>query len=54
MPDTATYSKMVESLESCDYDKILPRVTLEVFRLLHAGMGLSTEVGEFTDALKKH
>jgi NTP pyrophosphatase (non-canonical NTP hydrolase) len=37
-------------------DVMLRRVQFgpEVFRLLHAGMGMTTESGEFVDALKKH
>ena len=37
------------------YEEILNRVgNPEIIRLLHAFMGLSTEVGEIVDALKKH
>jgi NTP pyrophosphatase (non-canonical NTP hydrolase) len=37
------------------YEEILKRVgNPEIIRLLHAFMGLSTEVGEIVDALKKH
>jgi len=37
------------------YDEIVARVgNPEIIRLLHAFMGMSTEVGEILDALKKH
>ncbi len=37
------------------YEEILNRLgNPEIIRLLHAFMGLSTEVGEIVDALKKH
>lgn len=36
-------------------DRALPPLTGPILpRLLHAGLGLSTESGEFLDALKKH
>ena len=41
--------------ESCDYAKISERMQNKcTIRLLHAGIGLATESGEFLDALKKH
>jgi len=37
------------------YDEIVARVgNPEIIRLLHAFMGMATEVGEILDALKKH
>lgn len=37
------------------YEKVQGRVSdLEFVKLAHAGMGLVTEAGEFTDMLKKH
>lgn len=41
--------------ESRDFDAIGERLTSQRNqRLLHAGIGLATEAGEFLDALKKH
>jgi NTP pyrophosphatase (non-canonical NTP hydrolase) len=41
--------------ESQDFDAIGQRLaTRQNQRLLHAGIGLATEAGEFLDALKKH
>jgi NTP pyrophosphatase (non-canonical NTP hydrolase) len=37
-----------------DYQKARERLTDENIDLLHAGMGLCTESGEFMDMLKKH
>lgn len=42
-PDRAGYFKVYDRLDS-----------LPVLRLLHAGMGLCTEAGEFVDQLKRH
>jgi NTP pyrophosphatase (non-canonical NTP hydrolase) len=41
-----------ESINFTDIDKRLSHKSIK--RLLHGGMGLSTEAGEFLDALKKH
>ena len=35
-------------------ENALARITYEVMRLDHAAKGLCTEVGEFTDVLKRH
>ena len=41
--------------ESRDFDSMNTRLNDDgLKRLLHAGIGLSTEAGEFLDALKKH
>ncbi len=41
--------------ESRDFDAMNTRLNDDgIKRLLHAGIGLSTEAGEFLDALKKH
>jgi NTP pyrophosphatase (non-canonical NTP hydrolase) len=41
--------------ESTDFNSMNDRLTHDgTKRLLHAGIGLSTEAGEFLDALKKH
>ncbi len=41
--------------ESTDFNSMNDRLTVDgTKRLLHAGIGLSTEAGEFLDALKKH
>ncbi len=41
--------------ESTDFSAMNDRLTVDgTKRLLHAGIGLSTEAGEFLDALKKH
>lgn len=49
------YQKLAEVTESKDFDAIGERIkTVENIRLLHAVLGLTSEVGEFADALKKH
>ena len=49
------YQKLAEITESKDFEAIAKRVnTVESIRLLHAVLGLSSEVGEFADQLKKH
>lgn len=49
------YIKQAKTTESLNFDKIYERVELvNTLRLLHAGMGLATEAGEFVDMLKKH
>ena len=41
--------------ENNDYKTIAKRVEdVDITRLLHASLGLTTEAAEFTDALKKH
>lgn len=48
------YKKAALRTESCDFVAIKQRVSSERnIRLLHAGIGLATESGEFLDALKK-
>src|ERR1700677_3795449 len=37
-----------------EYEKALKRIDVRVLRLLHVGMGLCTEAGEFVDQLKRH
>lgn len=49
------YQKLAEVTESKDFEKIAARIgTVENIRLLHALLGLASEVGEFADQLKKH
>jgi NTP pyrophosphatase (non-canonical NTP hydrolase) len=52
--DIQDYQKACLTTESNDFPAIKGRVTDENIRLLHAGIGLATEAGEFLDALKKH
>ena len=53
--ETKEYIKNAVKTESRDFDKIGERlVQVENQRLLHGGIGLATEAGEFLDALKKH
>src|ERR1700757_1173035 len=48
------YAKLAEVTESKDFEKIAERIsTVESIRLIHAALGLASEVGEFADALKK-
>lgn len=52
---TTEYIKNAIKTESRDFDAIGTRLQeVENQRLLHAGIGLATEAGEFLDALKKH
>ena len=49
------YVKNAIQTESKNFDEIRERmVSVQNQRLLHAGIGLATESGEFLDALKKH
>lgn len=48
------YQKKCLQTESNDFPAIKDRMNEQNLRLLHAGIGLSTEAGEFLDALKKH
>jgi NTP pyrophosphatase (non-canonical NTP hydrolase) len=50
------YQKLAELTENKDFEGIAKRLTRDVcrIRLDHAQKGLCTEVGEFTDALKKY
>jgi len=49
------YIEQAMRTESCDLNKVAERmVQSRTMRLQHAAMGLVTEAGEFTDALKKH
>lgn len=53
--DSMTYIKDAIKTESRDFDSMNDRLNDEgLKRLLHSGIGLSTEAGEFLDALKKH
>lgn len=52
--DLNDYQTACLRTESNDFPAIKGRVTDENIRLLHAGIGLATEAGEFLDALKKH
>ena len=44
------YEKNVLVTESCDFDAIRSRLGDKMIRLLHAGLGLSSELTELTDA----
>ena len=49
------YVELALKTESSDFSAIGERFNeIGTQRLLHAGMGLTTEAGEFVDALKKH
>lgn len=51
----SNYVTAVVKTESVDFDKIAEQLkSPQTIRLLHAVMGLETEVGELMDALKKH
>ncbi|MEM7646918.1 MAG: nucleoside triphosphate pyrophosphohydrolase family protein, partial [Pseudomonadota bacterium] len=53
--ETSEYIKNAVKTESRDFDAIGERLKrVENQRLLHGGIGLATEAGEFLDALKKH
>lgn len=48
------YQQLAQLTENMDFASILERLTApRTIRLVHAAQGLSTEVGEFTDVLKK-
>lgn len=49
------YQKDAVVTDLMDYNPVRDRVIIpDTIRLLHAGMGLTTEAGEFMDMLKKH
>ncbi len=49
------YAELALETESNDYKKIRERLQSEPnIRLAHAAMGINTESGEFTDAIKKY
>jgi NTP pyrophosphatase (non-canonical NTP hydrolase) len=48
------YIELALRTELKDYESVSKRFTPEIARLMHSGMGLSTEANEFLDALKKH
>lgn len=53
--DNKTYLEQSERTLAKDYPVIGTRIkTDEMIDLLHAGIGMTTETGEFLDALKKH
>lgn len=53
--NTQEYVKLAIKTESTDFTAMNSRLENDgLKRLLHAGIGLSTESGEFLDALKKH
>lgn len=53
--DTKEYVSNAVKTESRDFEAIGKRLSeVQNQRLLHAGIGLATEAGEFLDALKKH
>lgn len=53
--DTKDFVKNAIKTESRNFDEIGGRLSeVRNQRLLHAGIGLATESGEFLDALKKH
>lgn len=47
------YKDLALRTEIKDYVSVSERFTPELSRLMHAGMGLTTEANEFLDALKK-
>ena len=49
-----TYQTEAVVTETYNLDAIQDRLDGPTIRLLHAGIGLSTEVGEFQDQIKKH
>ena len=53
--DSKTFVSNAIKTESRNFDDIGKRMSeVRNQRLLHAGIGLATEAGEFLDALKKH
>lgn len=53
--NTSEYVKNAIKTEATDFKAMDERLSDDgLKRLLHAGIGLSTEAGEFLDALKKH
>ena len=53
--DVRDYVKRAVKTESKNFEEIGQRIaSVRNQRLLHAGIGLATESGEFLDALKKH
>ncbi len=53
--DSKTYINDATKTESTDFNSMNTRLSDDgLKRLLHAGIGLSTEGAEFLDALKKH
>tara|TARA_Y100000991_G_scaffold214840_1_gene203559 strand:+ start:1164 stop:1544 length:381 start_codon:yes stop_codon:yes gene_type:complete len=53
--DSKVYINQAKQTESKNFDEVNQRVSNEkMLRILHAGMGVSTEAGELLDALKKH
>jgi hypothetical protein len=52
---SAEYQKLAVVTENRDMEKIRLRVTADrALRLLHGGIGLATESGEFLGAIKNH
>ena len=50
-----TYEQLAARSEATDAKSQIKRMAVaNTMRLLHASMGLTTEVGEFADALKRH
>jgi NTP pyrophosphatase (non-canonical NTP hydrolase) len=55
MPNEFNYIAEVLKTESCEMGPLRKRISEgKAIRLLHAGMGMCTESGEFLDTLKKH
>jgi NTP pyrophosphatase (non-canonical NTP hydrolase) len=52
--NSSNYVDLANRTAMTDYEKVRERLTDENIDLLHAGMGLCTETGEFMDMLKKH
>lgn len=53
--NTTEYIKNACKTESNDFNQIGARISDEgTIRLMHGAIGLTTEAGEFIDALKKH
>ena len=48
------YVGLAQTTDLKDYSDVVTRITPNIAKLLHAHLGLSSEVGEIGDALKKH
>ena len=53
--ESKSYIAQATQTESKDFSKVAERLkSKEMLRVLHAGLGVSTEAGELLDAIKKH
>lgn len=50
------YNELARRTEMRDFGKLRERINAddETLRLIHAGMGMSTEIGEFQDSIKRY